>query len=46
MKDNYEFSKLLLEKGIDINILNNERKSCKDLCISNGKCLSLFEDIK
>jgi len=46
MKDNYEFSKILLEKGIDINILNNERKSCKDLCISNGKCLSLFEDIK
>ena len=46
MKDNYEISKLLLEKGIDINILNNERKSYKDLCISNGKCLSLFEDIK
>ena len=46
MKDNYEISKLLLEKGIDINIRNNEEKSCKDLCISNGKCKSLFEDIK
>ncbi len=46
MKDNYEISKFLLENGIDINILNNERKSCKNLCISNGKCKSLFEDIK
>ena len=46
MKDNYEISKFLLEKGIDINILNNEGKSCKNLCVSNGKCLSLFEDIK
>ncbi len=46
MKDNYEIAILLLEKGIDINILNKEGKSCKDVCLSNGKCKSLFDDIK
>lgn len=43
MQGRFEEAGLLLERGIDLNILNNANQSCKDLAI--GKCKSLFEDI-